>query len=96
MSQAATIRQPRLCLECKQIHAFRIPRFQVGQRVRLISGNGFHHQDKIGQETVIEGLNTSCLEPCDEPEYFTMLGPGSVLESRLIAIVGPTNCLVDK
>lgn len=86
MTQSIPLRNPRLCTTCGKTHNFPVPKFGIGQKVKLISDAGFHHKDKVGCEAVIEGIITLWVDPCDEVEYRTSFGDGAILESRLKAV----------
>lgn len=76
-----------LCTECGKNHRFPEPKFQIGQRV-LLARPGLHHDDRIGEVTTIRCVWRLFSMPCDEVEYITDLGDGSVLESRLEPVDG--------
>ena len=78
-------RDPVRCTECDELHDFPVPKFAIGQRVRIIeSARGYHHKDRVGDEFTIGGIQTFLVMPCDEVEYFLQeLARGAVLESRL-------------
>jgi hypothetical protein len=82
----SVVRQPVFCDECHVTHAFSSPKFSVGQRVRVVSGDGYNHKDKVGQETIIVAVVTLMEVPCDEVEYITDMGFGTIRESRLEAV----------
>lgn len=86
MAHQIPLRNPRHCTTCGKTHDFPVPKFTIGQKVKLISDAGFHHKDKVGSDAVIEGILTMWVDPCDEVEYRTSFGDGAVLESRLVAV----------
>ena len=73
--------ESRRCLVCGKVHSFRVPKFLPGTVVRII-GTGVHHNDEVGSTVCVMSQNTILTEPCDEPEYFTSLGGGSISEGR--------------
>jgi hypothetical protein len=75
--------QSIMCATCHKEHAFPVPRFSPGQKVKLVSDDGFHHKDKVGQTTTILGIEEYLVEPCDEVEYETEFGFGLIREGRL-------------
>ncbi len=82
MSQPFPIREPVMCVDCDKTHSWPIPKFANGQNVKIIS-QGVQHNDKIGEVVNICGLNDTWSMPCDEVEYITSAGFGSIKESRL-------------
>jgi len=82
----AVVRPQRFCSECGQVHDFRVPKFCIGQRVRLVSEYGLNHYDKVGKETVITGIGGFASMPSDEVEYCTEFGFGMIMESRLESV----------
>ena len=75
-------RTPVMCTDCGTIHSWPVPKFSIGQRVTIV-GDGNQHQDKLGTVVVITGLQSMMTMPCDEVEYLTSAGFGSIRESRL-------------
>ena len=71
------------CVVCGKIHDFPKPQFFVGQKVKLVSDDGFHHRDKVGQVITIFGVASFMVAPCDPVEYETSLGHGFIRECRL-------------
>ena len=71
------------CTECGETHAFPVPKFKVGQEVRLVSGYGFNHNDRVGQVTRIVAVESLLVMPCDDVQYRTEFGFGSIREDRL-------------
>lgn len=64
-----------------------IPKFQVGDLVRLVSNaGGYHHKDRIGQTCEILGIVPDPMPTTHnglEYEYATSFGFGLIREDRL-------------
>jgi hypothetical protein len=78
-------RVPVHCTECDSVHAFPVPKFRTGQKVRIVS-DGYNHKGSIGKETKIISVATALVMPCDSIEYVTTMGFGYLKESRLEAV----------
>lgn len=79
--------EEKLCVVCGKTHSFPMLKFAVGQKVKLIpSERGSNHWARVGEMTVITGVNDFLRAPCDEPEYDTEFGFGSIMEHRLEAV----------
>jgi hypothetical protein len=71
---------------CNKVHEFPLPKFKIGQKVKMISDDGYHHRFRVGDATVITGIATFLVDPCDEVEYLTEFGFGYIREARLEAV----------
>jgi hypothetical protein len=80
---APNARDEAHCTVCGTTHAFPTPKFHVGDVVRVVSPDGFHHTRAVGKTCRILRVETFLAMPCDEAEYATTLGFGCLRESRL-------------